>query len=76
MSVLVPTTMMSWNNLADWINCACGQWLLEECAEGHEVDANGRQILFILPRSSCLNNNWQLLQSVDALFLHVFSIAL
>ena len=26
----------------DWINCACTQWLHEECAEGHEIDANGK----------------------------------
>ena len=26
----------------DWINCACGRWLHEECAEDHGVDDNGK----------------------------------
>ena len=27
----------------DWIECACGRWLHEECAEDREVDANGKE---------------------------------
>jgi hypothetical protein len=28
---------------ADWIECACGHWLHEECAEECVVDANGKE---------------------------------
>ena len=26
----------------DWVNCACGHWLHEECAEDHKIDSIGK----------------------------------
>ena len=26
----------------DWVNCACGRWLHEECAEDHKIDSIGK----------------------------------
>ena len=32
----------------DWISCACGQWLHEDCAEDRESDDEGKNFVSTL----------------------------
>ena len=37
----------------DWISCACGRWLHEDCAEDRKLDDQGKEL--VCPYCKCNN---------------------
>ena len=49
----------------EWMECACGRWIHEECVEDIVYDANGKEKLCpLIPRSSTIHINFLLFQDV------------